>query len=101
MRTLFAPRDASHDSRVSSVHVRGQKYPSTTHLDLACNHRSRVRRISLLFRSLNGGVHRHQRARQDSCSSVGRDIFTATSFLIAILSAWIGYLVFEFLRKKL
>jgi hypothetical protein len=29
------------------------------------------------------------------------DIFTATNFLIAILSALIGYLVFEFLRKKL
>jgi hypothetical protein len=29
------------------------------------------------------------------------DIFTPTNFLIAILSALIGYLVFEFLRKKL
>jgi hypothetical protein len=28
-------------------------------------------------------------------------VFTATNFLIAILSAWIGYLVFELLRKKL
>jgi hypothetical protein len=71
MRTLFAPRDASHNSRVSSVHLRRQKYPSTTHLDLACNHRNRVGRISLQFQSTNGGVHRRQRARQDSCSSVG------------------------------
>ncbi len=29
------------------------------------------------------------------------DIFTSTNFLIAIASALIGYLVFEFLRKKL
>lgn len=28
------------------------------------------------------------------------DIFTATNFLIAALSAVIGYLVFEYLRKK-
>lgn len=29
------------------------------------------------------------------------DIFTVTNFAIAIVSALIGYLVFEFLRKKL
>ena len=29
------------------------------------------------------------------------DIFTAANFLIAIISALIGYLVFEYLRKKL
>jgi hypothetical protein len=29
------------------------------------------------------------------------DIFTTTNFLIAILSALIGYLIFEFLRRKL
>jgi hypothetical protein len=29
------------------------------------------------------------------------DIFTATNFAIALLSALIGYLVFEYLRKKL
>ena len=29
------------------------------------------------------------------------DIWTGTNFLIAIASALIGYLVFEFLRKKL
>jgi hypothetical protein len=28
------------------------------------------------------------------------DIFTATNFLIAIVSALIGYMVFEYLRKK-
>jgi hypothetical protein len=28
------------------------------------------------------------------------DIFTATNFLIAVISSLIGYLVFEFLRKK-
>ena len=28
------------------------------------------------------------------------DIFTTTNFLIAALSAMIGYLVFEYLRKK-
>jgi hypothetical protein len=29
------------------------------------------------------------------------DIFTLTNFLIALVSAVIGYMVFEFLRKKL
>jgi hypothetical protein len=29
------------------------------------------------------------------------DIFTATNFAIALFSALIGYLIFEFLRKKL
>ena len=29
------------------------------------------------------------------------DIFTTTNFLIAVVSAIIGYMVFEFLRKKL
>jgi hypothetical protein len=30
-----------------------------------------------------------------------QDIFTATNFAIALASALIGYLVFEFLRKRL
>jgi hypothetical protein len=30
-----------------------------------------------------------------------QDIFTATNFAIAIVSALIGYLIFEYLRKKL
>ncbi|HXR38808.1 MAG TPA: hypothetical protein VN776_06930 [Terracidiphilus sp.] len=30
-----------------------------------------------------------------------RDIFTGTNFLIALVSAFIGYVVFEALRKKL
>ena len=29
------------------------------------------------------------------------NIFTVTNFTIAIISAFIGYVVFEFLRKKL
>jgi hypothetical protein len=30
-----------------------------------------------------------------------RDIFTRTNFLIALFSALIGYVIFEFLRRKL
>jgi hypothetical protein len=30
-----------------------------------------------------------------------RDIFTGTNFLIAMISALIGYVVFEYLRKRL
>jgi hypothetical protein len=30
-----------------------------------------------------------------------QDIFTATNFLIALVSAFIGYVIFEFLRRKL
>lgn len=30
-----------------------------------------------------------------------RDIFTTTNFMIALVSSLIGYLVFEYLRKKL
>lgn len=30
-----------------------------------------------------------------------RDIFTGTNFAIALISALIGYVVFEYLRKKL
>jgi hypothetical protein len=30
-----------------------------------------------------------------------KDIFTGTNFLIAVISALIGYIVFEYLRKKL
>jgi hypothetical protein len=29
------------------------------------------------------------------------DVFTGTNFMIALVSALIGYVVFEFLRKKL
>jgi hypothetical protein len=29
-----------------------------------------------------------------------RDIFTETNFMIAVITAFIGYLVFEFLRKR-
>jgi hypothetical protein len=29
------------------------------------------------------------------------DIFTATNFVIAMISAFIGYVVFEYLRKRL
>ena len=30
-----------------------------------------------------------------------RDIITPTNFLIALVSAFIGYMIFEFLRRKL
>jgi hypothetical protein len=30
-----------------------------------------------------------------------KDIFTATNFAIAVITAMIGYIVFEYLRKKL
>jgi hypothetical protein len=30
-----------------------------------------------------------------------KDIFTATNFIIAIIAAFVGYAVFEFLRKQL
>jgi len=30
-----------------------------------------------------------------------KDIFSVTNFIIAIVAAFIGYVVFEFLRKKL
>jgi hypothetical protein len=30
-----------------------------------------------------------------------RDIFSVTNFIIAVVAAFIGYIVFEFLREKL
>ena len=59
--------------------------------------------IIFLFYSnlLMGEFTQSNSAQGKSLAFAIRDIFTATNFAIAILSALIGHLIFEHFRKKL
>lgn len=59
--------------------------------------------IIFLFYSnlLMGEFERSNSASGKSLVFAFRDIFTATNFEIAILSALAGYLVFEYLKRKI
>ena len=57
--------------------------------------------VFLFYSNLLMGEFTVANGRGKTLAAALADIFTATNFLIAILSALIGYLVFEFLRKKL
>jgi hypothetical protein len=57
--------------------------------------------VFLFYSNLLMGEFTVANGRGKTMASALADIFTGTNFLIAILSALIGYLVFEFLRRKL
>lgn len=55
----------------------------------------------LFYSNLLMGEFNAANGHGKTLSAALTDIFTAANFTIAIVSALIGYLVFEFLRKKL
>jgi hypothetical protein len=57
--------------------------------------------IFLFYSNLLMGEFTRSNGRGKSLFFAIRDIFTPTNFLIAIVSAFIGYVVFECLRKML
>jgi len=57
--------------------------------------------VFLFYSNLLMGEFNASSGRGKSLAFALHDIFTGTNFLIAIISALIGYVVFEFLRKKL
>jgi hypothetical protein len=57
--------------------------------------------VFLFYSNLLMGEFTASNARGKTLASALIDIFTVTNFGIALVSALIGYLVFEYLRKKL
>jgi hypothetical protein len=57
--------------------------------------------VFLFYSNLLMGEFTASNARGKSLAFALHDIFTGTNFAIALISALIGYLVFEYLRKKL
>jgi len=57
--------------------------------------------IFLFYSNLLMGEFTHANQQGKSLVFAIKDIFTATNFAIAIISALIGYIVFEYLRKEL
>jgi uncharacterized membrane protein len=56
--------------------------------------------VFLFYSNLLMGEFTASNGHGKSLSSAVNDIFTNTNFVIAMISALIGYLVFEYLRKK-
>lgn len=58
--------------------------------------------IIFLFYSnlLMGEYERSGGGQKRSCLWAVEDIFTGSNFLIAIVSAFLGYIIFDFFRKK-
>lgn len=57
--------------------------------------------VFLFYSNLLMGEFTASNAHGKTLTAGFLDIFTATNFAIALVSAVIGYLVFEYLRKKL
>jgi hypothetical protein len=57
--------------------------------------------IFLFYSNLLMGEYNASAGRGKTLLVALNDIFTGANFLIAVISALIGYVVFEFLRKKL
>lgn len=57
--------------------------------------------VFLFYSNLLMGEFTRMNGRGKSLSAAFIDIFSRTNFAIAVLSALIGYVVFEFLRKRL
>jgi len=56
--------------------------------------------VFLFYSNLLMGEFTGSNGQGKSLAFALHDIFTPTNFMIALVSALIGYLVFEFLRKK-
>ena len=57
--------------------------------------------IFLFYSNLLMGEFTRANERGKSLSFAVLDIFTAENFVVAVISGLIGYIVFEFLRKRL
>lgn len=57
--------------------------------------------IFLFYSNLLMGEFTHANGHGKNLAFAVRDIFTIANFLIAMISAFAGYVVFEYLRKKL
>jgi hypothetical protein len=57
--------------------------------------------VFLFYSNLLMGEFTASNAHHKTLLTALQNIFTATNFIIAIISAFIGYVVFEFLRKQL
>ena len=57
--------------------------------------------IFLFYSNLLMGEFTRGNGQGKSLAFAVQDIFTAANFMIAIISGLIGYVVFEFLRKRL
>jgi hypothetical protein len=57
--------------------------------------------VFLFYSNLLMGEFTVANGRGKTLAAALGDIFTATNFAIAVVSSLIGYLVFEFLRRKL
>lgn len=57
--------------------------------------------IFLFYANLLMGEFTHANGQGKSLVFAVKDIITTTSFLIAVIASLIGYIVFEYLRKKL
>jgi hypothetical protein len=57
--------------------------------------------VFLFYSNLLMGEFTHANGQGKSLAFALYDIFTATNFVIAMISAMIGYVVFEYLRKRL
>jgi hypothetical protein len=57
--------------------------------------------VFLFYSNLLMGEFTHANGTGKSMADALYDIFTLTNFVIAMISAFIGYVVFEYLRKRL
>jgi hypothetical protein len=57
--------------------------------------------VFLFYSNLLMGEFTHSNGRGKTAAFALNDIFTLTNFAIAVVSGLIGYIVFEYLRKKL
>jgi hypothetical protein len=57
--------------------------------------------IFLFYSNLLMGEYTRSRGYGKTLVVALKDIFSVTNFIIAIVAAFIGYVVFEFLRKQL
>jgi len=57
--------------------------------------------IFLFYSNLLMGEFTHANGQGKSLAFAIIDIFTATNFVIALISGMIGYVVFEYLRKQI
>jgi hypothetical protein len=56
--------------------------------------------VFLFYSNLLMGEFTAANSRGKTLAYAFNDIFTVTNFIIAIISALIGYVIFEYLRKK-
>jgi hypothetical protein len=57
--------------------------------------------VFLFYSNLLMGEFTHANGQGKTLAFAIRDIFTATNFTIAVISGLIGYVTFEYLRKRL